>query len=111
MSEEIKKYLLDIRISGEAIGEYLGEKRDYNLYVNNRQLRRAIEREFEIIGEAMKKLLLLDPNIAISNSRKIIAARNVIAHEYDNIQDEILWSIIVNHLPLLLKEVNQLYNS
>ena len=110
MSEEIKKYLLDIRISVEAINEYLGEKRDYNVYVSNRQLRKSIERELEIIGEAMKRLVRLEPSIAISNSKKIIGARNVLAHEYDNVQDEVLWSVIVNHLPLLLKEVNQLYN-
>ena len=111
MSEEIKKYLFDIRISIEAINEYLGEKRDFSAYLKNRLVQRAVERELEIIGVAMKRMLVLDPTIPITNAKKIIGARNIVAHEYDNVQDEILWSVVVNHLPLLLKEVNELYNS
>jgi len=52
MQLEIKKYLFDIRESIESIEKYLGDKRDFNIYLANKMLRRAIEREFEIIGEA-----------------------------------------------------------
>lgn len=55
MKREIKKYLYDIKTAIESINEYLGDKRDFFEYQNNKLLRRAIEREIEIIGEAMNE--------------------------------------------------------
>lgn len=49
MKREVKKYLFDIKISIESIYEFLGEKRDFYEYQNNKLLRRGIEREIEII--------------------------------------------------------------
>ena len=65
MKREIKKHLFDIKISIESIDEYLGEKRDFIEYQRKKLLRRGIEREIEIIGEAMSRTLNLDPNIQI----------------------------------------------
>ncbi len=53
MRREIKKYLFDIKTSIDSIYEFLGDKRDFSEYKKNKLLRRAIEREIEIIGEAM----------------------------------------------------------
>jgi len=65
-----------------------------------------VERELEIIGEAINRILKIDETIVISNARQIVNLRNKIIHAYDNIDDALIWSIIVNHLPELHKEVN-----
>ena len=62
----------------------------------------------EIIGEAMSRILKVDRNIAITNSRKIVDARNYIIHGYDSLSADILWSIVINHLPKLKEEVRTL---
>lgn len=111
MDNEIRKYLYDIQESIESIQEYLGNTRDFTVYQNNKMLRRAVEREFEIIGEAMSRINKLDVSIAISSKRQIISMRNRVIHGYDKIDDEIVWGTIVRHLPTLKTEVNSLLSS
>lgn len=72
MRLEIKKFLYDIKESIESIENYLGEKRDFNIYITNKMLRRAVEREFEIIGEAMNQIEKIDSTIHISSKKQII---------------------------------------
>jgi len=74
-------------------------------------LRRAIEREFEIIGEAMSRIDKIGSDIIISSKKKIINMRNRVIHGYDKIDDEIIWGTIVRHLPLLKKEITNLLKS
>ena len=74
-------------------------------------LRRAVERNIEIMGETMNRLLKDNPTIPITNARKIVDARNYIIHGYDHLSADILWSIVINHLPLLHDEVAQLLAS
>ncbi len=62
MKRKIKKYLFDIKTSIESINDYLGENRNFLEYQNNKLLRRGIEREIEIIGEAMNRILKLAPD-------------------------------------------------
>ncbi len=69
MQLEIKKHLFDIKTSIDSINEYLGADRNFNDYQGNKLLRRAIERELEIIGEAAGKILKIDPTINIENAR------------------------------------------
>ena len=71
-------------------------------------LRRAVEREFEIIGEAMSRIEKLDPTIEISAKRQIISMRNRVIHGYDKIDNEIVWGTIVRHLPTLKIEIDKL---
>ena len=108
MDTEINKFLFDIRESILSIDDFLGEKRDFNDYQSNKMLRRAVEREFEIIGEAMGRIDKIDPHIEISSKRQIIDMRNRVIHGYDKIDDEIIWGTIVRHLPTLRDEVNNL---
>lgn len=79
-------------------------------YLENRTVRRAVEREFEIIGEATRRLSSAAPDVAarISSSSQVIAFRNVLTHGYDVIEDEIVWSVVVKWLPTLLDEVGAL---
>jgi len=111
MDIEVKKYLFDIQGSIHSIENYLGEKRDFSLYMANKMMRRAIEREFEIIGEAINKILKIDPGIEISSKKQIINLRNRVIHGYDEVDDEIIWSIIVKHVPILKREIHNLLNS
>jgi uncharacterized protein with HEPN domain len=71
-------------------------------------LRRAVEREIEIIGEAMTKTLKLDSNIPIQNARQIVNTRNMVIHSYDAVDDNVIWGIVKRHLPLLKVEVLEL---
>jgi uncharacterized protein with HEPN domain len=108
MQLEIKKYLFDIQSSIDSINEYLAGKRDFNIYQNNKLLRRGIERELEIIGEAANRILKIDSTIKIDNARKIVDLRNWVIHGYDRIDDVIIWGIVSKQLPLLKIQVEEL---
>lgn len=108
MKLEVKKYLFDIKESIDSIENYLGDQRDFSVYVSNKMLRRAIEREFEIIGEAMNRIEKVDSSINISSKKQIISMRNRVIHGYDKIDNEIVWGIIVRHLPTLKEEIESL---
>lgn len=108
MDNEIKKHLFDIKESVDSIEKYLGEKRDFNVYKSDKMLRRAVEREFEIIGEAINRIDKINSEINISSKKQIISMRNRVIHGYDKIDDEIIWGTIVRHLPILKKEINNL---
>ena len=108
MQLEVQKYLFDIQSSIDSINEYFGDKRDFNHYQNNKLLRRGIERELEIIGEAANRILKIDSNIKIDNARKIVDLRNWVIHGYDRIDDVIIWGIISKQLPLLKNQVDEL---
>ena len=76
MNEEIRKFLFDIHVSISSIESYLGDNREFTVYKSNKMLRRAVEREFEIIGEALNCIARIDPNLEISAKRQIIGMRN-----------------------------------
>lgn len=69
MKLELKKFLFDIKESIDSIENYLGVQRDFNIYMSDKMLRRAIEREFEIIGEAMSRIEKVDPALTISSKK------------------------------------------
>ena len=109
MDENINKHLHDILDAINEIESFFGEKPKYfNEFCKDLCLRRAVERDIEIIGEAMNRILKEDRNIAITNSRKIVDARNYIIHGYDSLSADILWSIDINHLPKLKEEAQAL---
>ena len=109
MDDIIKKQLTDILIAIEEIEDFLGDgPKLFDNFFSNLCLRRAIERNIEIIGEAMNRILKIESTIQITNSRKIVDARNYIIHGYDSLSADILWSIVVNHLPRLKLEVEKL---
>ena len=110
MQDKIKKYLYDILVSAKSIFEYLGEKRDFTVYENDKLLRRAVEREFEIIGEATNRILKIDNNFPIKNAERIVSLRNYVIHGYDKVDNVIIWGIISRDLPKLKKEVEKLLN-
>ena len=94
--------------SVNSIEEYLRGKPELAAYKTNKMLRRAIERELEIIGEAMNRIDKLEPTLNISAKKQIIGMRNRVIHGYDTIDDEIVWGVIVRHLPILKAEIEKL---
>ncbi len=111
MQIKIQKYLYDIKVSIDSINEYLGKKKDFNTYKANKQLRRAVERELEIISEAANNILILDPEIKIENARKIVDLRNWVIHGYDKVDDILIWGIITKHIPILKEQIELLLKS
>ena len=78
------------------------------LYQADIRTKRAVERNIEIVGEAMSRILKVDNTISISNSRLIVDLRNRIIHGYDSVSDEIVWSVVVKYLPILQTEIESL---
>ncbi len=107
MGNKAKKLLFDILTSINNIDSYIGEKRIFNDYDNNPMLQDAVERNIEIIGEALNKLLNIEPQIQITNARRVVDARNKIVHGYDEIENVQIWEIIINSLPVLKVEVTR----
>ena len=106
MDRDIKTYLHDILQSISEVESYFdGKPKLYQEYIGDIRTKRAIERNIEIIGEATNRILRVDANFEIKNAQKIIGARNRIAHGYDKISDDMVWNIVINHLPKLKEEV------
>ena len=109
MDRKIRKYLADILASIIEIESFMAEiPKEYATFCNDTLFRRGVERNMEIMGEAMNNVLKIDPNIAITSSRKIVDTRNFIIHAYDSLKPDILWGIVINHIPLLKREVETL---
>jgi uncharacterized protein with HEPN domain len=111
MEIEIKTWLYDILNAIHEIDGFFDEvPKDFSSYKNDIRTRRAVERNLEIIGEAMNRILQKNASLHLSYSRQIVATRNRIIHAYDQVSDEVVWGIIVAYLPILQKEVQQLLN-
>lgn len=109
MKPDVKAWLYDILQSIDEIDSYFqGQPKIFKEFENDLRTRRAVERNLEIIGEAVNRILRIESELNLSNSRKIVDARNRIIHGYDTITVEVIWGIIINHLPLLRKEVADL---
>lgn len=112
MDIEVKTWLYDIQNAIKEIDSFFNDRRKtFESYQNDIRTKRAVERNIEIIGEALNRILSKEESILISNSRKIVDTRNRIIHGYDSLSDDIIWSIIIKYIPLLKTEVAQLLNS
>jgi uncharacterized protein with HEPN domain len=109
MQLEAKKYLFDIRQAVERIAEFTSGQRLED-YLRNAMLRAAVERQFEIIGEALARLLRLDESFAarISEHRRIVAFRNILIHGYAEVDDRLVWDVVETKLPVLRREIEAL---
>jgi uncharacterized protein with HEPN domain len=112
MQPKTPKLLEDIRDAAAFILETVDGK-TLDDYHADRVLRLAIERSFEIIGEAMRRLAQHDPQAVarIGDHRQIIAFRNVLAHGYDLVDHQLVWSTIEHQVPGLLRDVAALLGS
>ncbi len=112
MQIEVKKWLYDIQSAIEEIESYFNNyPKDFFIFQQNIMMKRAVERNLEIIGESTNRILKVDNSIQISNARNIVGLRNQIIHAYDSIQDEIIWGIIVRNIPHLKQEIENILAS
>lgn len=106
--DNILIWLFDINKAIDEIFRFLPESRNFNDFQSDLKTIKAVERNIEIIGEATNRILKEDRDFKITNAKKIISTRNRIAHDYENVSNDVLWVIIINELPLLQKEVIEL---
>lgn len=108
MQPEIEKYLWDIDEACRAILD-LAHRSSIEEYRTTRWLRSSIEREFIIIGEALRSAIALDPTLAsrVTDSRSIIGFRNIVVHGYSTVDRDFVWGFIERDLPRLMLEVQQ----
>ena len=111
MDNDIKTWLYDILSAIHEIESFFIDRpKDFLSYQNDLRTKRAVERNIEIIGEAMSRILKQNQAIEITSSRKLVDVRNRIIHGYDSVSDDIIWGIVVRHLPILKIEVEKLLN-
>ncbi len=101
-----RTYLHDIQESAAEILEFT-EGMSLDDYRTNKLVRAAVERKFEIIGEALNRLKRTAPEHLekIRETAQIIAFRNLLAHGYDTVSDPIVWDIVQQKLPALIEDV------
>ena len=109
MRLEIRKYLFDIQQAAERLARFCKDK-TFDDYRGDELLRSGVERQFEIMGEALSQLAKHDPQVAgqINDYRKIIAFRNILIHAYATVDDRIVWGVVVGDLPALKASLTKL---
>jgi uncharacterized protein with HEPN domain len=106
---ETRKYLYDIQQAAMLIARF-ADGRTFDEYLADVMLRSAVERQFEIIGEAMTQMARLDAPLAahITGYRDIIAFRNLLIHGYASVNHRLVWGVVETDLPVLRQEVDEL---
>ena len=112
MNDEIRKNLIDVLQAGEEIQRFTHDM-DFKAYQNNTITQRAVERNFEIIGEALNRIKRIDDEFLarVSEHNRIIGFRNILIHGYDIVDEMIVWKAVKDHLPVLLKEIQMLLDA
>lgn len=108
MNDEISELLGDIMREAQSIKSFVSGY-SFEEYTSDKKTRFAVERCFEIIGEAMTRLARVDPVILVSirEHRAIRSFRNILAHAYDQVQDKLVWGIIERDLDQLIEDVSR----
>jgi uncharacterized protein with HEPN domain len=111
MRRDARKYLDDIAHAAGLIAQFTSGT-TYDQFSADAMLRAAVEREFEIIGEAITQLARIDEPIAarISDRRRIVAFRNILIHGYADVDHRVVWSVVETDLPVLRREIDALVN-
>jgi uncharacterized protein with HEPN domain len=109
MPPETAKLLQDMVSAAGRVERFTAGK-SYDDYANDDLLRSAVERQFEIIGEAMTRLMKHDRSVAerLTDYRKIAGFRNALVHGYDAIDDLISWGVVTQKLHVLRSELERL---
>ena len=102
MQPEASGLLWDARKAAGLIAEFV-KGRAWQDYESDPMLRSAVERQFQIIGEALNRLGRADPATAahIPDLARIVAFRNVLVHGYAVIDDELVWEVAMTRAPEL----------
>ena len=92
----------------ELIEEFTTGVKDFNVYDSDKKTQSAVERQLAIIGEALNHFRRVEPEIQIENDKQIVAFRNRLVHAYDNLDNSIIWAILIRHISPLKIEVAKL---
>lgn len=103
------KLLTDAHMACDKIGRWVAGA-DYATYKADEYMQSAVERQFEIVGEALRRLDRSDPGTAgqIGELRRIIGFRNHLAHAYDDVDHILVFQIATVHIPALRIELARL---
>ena len=112
MNDETRKNLIDILQAAEEIQSFI-HGMDFNTYLNTPVTKRAVERDFEIIGEALNRIKNTNYEILekFSEHHRIIGFRNILIHGYDIVDEAIVWQAVTKHLPILIREVKEILST
>ncbi len=111
MSIEIKTYLYDmLQCTDRVLSYFEDSSKVYADYLADEKTKYAVERNIEIIAEALNRIRKIDKNFHLEKTHQIIATRNRVVHAYDTISDELIWGIVINDLPKLKTEIEKLLN-
>lgn len=105
MTEQARKYLSDIQVAIELVETFLEETRSFPSFQMDMKTKSAVERQLEILGEALNKYSREAPESPLSDVPRIVSFRNRLDHNYDQVDDTITWAILKKHLPNLKMEV------
>lgn len=106
MDERIQVLLLDVMKAITELDDFFKNyPQDYNVFEKDFLRRRAVERNTEIMGEAINRILKIDPDFTIPNGKEVIKTRNRIIHGYDSVNPDFLWSLVVRHIPQLKQDI------
>lgn len=112
MDEYIEKHLTDVLMATiEVEGYFKDTPKKFHEFQSDLIKQRAVERNVEIMGEAINRILKVDPNFVIPNAKAIINTRNRVIHGYDSVTTEFLWSLVIKHIPALRKDIEDILNS
>lgn len=112
MGKSILKYLNDILGAISHIELFCTSSLiDFQSFCEDKCLKSALQWEIVVIGEAMSRILEMWPDIPITSARRMVDAQNFLLNGYDSLKEELVWSILVNHLSQLKSEVTQLLES
>ncbi|MEE0990584.1 MAG: HepT-like ribonuclease domain-containing protein [Paludibacteraceae bacterium] len=112
MDEYIEKHLVDILNATIEVESYFtNAPKLFQNFQNDMLRQRAVERNVEIMGEAINRILKVDPNFELPNAKAIINTRNRVIHGYDSVTTEFLWSLIIKHIPALKQDVEKILSS
>ena len=109
MRPEVLKLLFDVAEACDLL-ERFTSGRTFEDYQADAMLRSAVERQLEIVGEALNGVLRLDPSLTkqVSDAPRIVAFRNRLAHGYAAVSDAVVWGVLEGSLPTLHREVRGL---
>lgn len=107
MQLELKMWAYDILTAIHEIEVFVLDVPDFGTYQADLKTKRAVERNLEIIGEAINRMLSFQSDLPFTDARKIVDTRNRIIHGYDSVSDEVIWSIVTNNLQALRLQVEE----
>ena len=110
MDEQAKKYLFDASEAIKKIHRFVSGF-GFTDYDANELVQSAVERQFEILGEALNRIKKVDEQIPpqIEGFREVISFRNLLAHGYDHVDNVIVWNIIQEDLPQPAQSLDSLF--